>query len=56
MFLKSSKCKYVYIDKADKGRPVLVTGRTPYGKQNRNCLSYSQNLVLSPGGSQRQDG
>jgi hypothetical protein len=36
-------------------RPFLSTGRTPHDKQNRNCLDYSQNLFMSPGGAQRQD-
>jgi hypothetical protein len=27
-------------------RPVLSIGRTPHDKQNRNCLDYSQNLVM----------
>jgi len=37
-------------------RPVLSTGRTPHDKQNRNCLDYNQNLVMSPGGARSQDG
>jgi len=36
-------------------RPVLSTGRTPHVKQNRNCLDYSQNLVMSPGGAKCYD-
>jgi len=36
-------------------RPVLSTGRTPHDKQNRSCLDYNQNLVISPRGAQRQD-
>jgi hypothetical protein len=36
-------------------RPVLSTGKTPHDKQNRNCLEYNQNLVMSPRGAQRQD-
>jgi hypothetical protein len=37
-------------------RPLLSTGRTSHGKQNRNCLDYSQNLVMSPGWVRRQRG
>jgi len=33
-------------------RPLLLTGRTPHDKQNRNCL----NLVMSLRGAQIQDG
>jgi hypothetical protein len=46
----------------DKGRgllhdrALLSTGRTSSDKQNRNCLDYNQNLVMSPGGVRRQDG
>jgi len=36
-------------------RPVLLTGRTPHDKQNRNYLDYSQNMVMSPRGAQCQD-
>jgi hypothetical protein len=37
-------------------RTVLDLGRTPHDKQNRNCLDYSQNLVMSPRGAQCQGG
>jgi len=37
-------------------RPVLSTGRTPHDKQNRSCLDHNQNLVMSPGGANCQDG
>jgi len=36
--------------------PVLSTGKSPHDKQNRSCLDYNQNVVMSPGGAQRQDG
>jgi len=36
-------------------RPVLSTGRKPHDKQKLSCLDYSQNLVMSPTGAQRQD-
>jgi hypothetical protein len=42
-------CELLY-DRSD-----LSTGRTPHDKQSRNCLDYSQNLVMSPGGAQCQD-
>jgi hypothetical protein len=54
------KCTYVYTGNTDKDcdllqdTPVLPSGRTPHDKQNRNCLEYSQNLVMSPTGAQRQ--
>jgi len=43
---------YIYDTNKDKDcdllqdRPVLPSGRTPHDKQNRNCLEYSQNLVM----------
>jgi hypothetical protein len=39
-----------------QARPVPSTGRMPHDKQNRNCLDCNKNLVMSPGGAQRQDG
>jgi hypothetical protein len=36
-------------------RTFLSTGRTPHEKQNRNCLDYNENLVMSPGGVRCQD-
>jgi hypothetical protein len=36
--------------------PVQSTGRTSHDKQNRNCLGYNQNQVMSFGRTPRQDG
>jgi len=36
-------------------RPILLTGRTPHGRNTLNCLGYNQNLVTIPGGARRQD-
>jgi hypothetical protein len=41
---------------ADQFWCPLPTHPKGHDKQNRNCLYYSQNLVTSPTGSQRQDG
>jgi len=52
--IKVYVCMYISLD-TDKDcdllhdRPVLSTGRTPHEKQNRNCLDYDQNPVMSPG-------
>jgi hypothetical protein len=37
-------------------RLVLLRGLTHHDKPNLNCLEYSQNLVISPGGARRKDG
>jgi len=36
--------------------PSSRQGGRPTTKQNRNCLNYSQNLVMGPAGARRQDG
>jgi hypothetical protein len=35
-------------------RPGPSTGRTHHDRKNRNCLDYSQNLVVDSGGAQHQ--
>jgi hypothetical protein len=37
-------------------RSFASTQGRPHDKQNRNCLDYTQNLVMSPRGAQCQDG
>jgi hypothetical protein len=37
-------------------KPVLLTGRIPHDKHNRNCLDYNLNLAMSPGRFRCQDG
>jgi len=36
--------------------PVLSTGRTPHEKQNRNCIDYNENLVMSTGVARHHGG
>jgi hypothetical protein len=54
---KTFKMKmYIYITNTDKDydllqdRPTLPSGKTPHDKLYRNCLEYSQNLVMSSRG------
>jgi len=52
---------YILLDKDQDSellhdRPVLSKGRMPHDKHNHNCLDYSQNVIFSPGGAQRQNG
>jgi hypothetical protein len=48
---------YVYITNTEQDcdllydRPMLSSGKAPYEKQNRNCLDYRKNLVMSPRGA-----
>jgi hypothetical protein len=62
MFIKIPKCTYVYDDKKDKNsdllhdRPVFSTGGRPTTNKTATVFDYNQDLVVSPGGSQRQDG
>jgi hypothetical protein len=57
--LKKKLKIYILLTHKDCGlfhdKPILLTGRTTQGKQNRNRLDYSQNLVMSVGTAQRQD-
>jgi len=48
--LDTDKDRYLLLD-----RLVLRTGWTPHDKQNRDCLDYNQNVVMSTGGARRQD-
>jgi len=48
--LDTDNCQLLY------DRPVLLTGRMPCNKQNCNCLDNNQNLIMSAGGAQNQDG
>jgi len=37
-------------------RIFLATGRMSHDKQNRDCLVYSQGLVMRPRGARAQEG
>jgi hypothetical protein len=58
--MKEGKCTHIANTDKDchllHGRTILSSGRTPHYKQNLKCLDYSQNMVMRPGGAQRQEG
>jgi len=58
MFIKTQNYVYMYILRTQTRTVTcyMTHPSTQHDKQNRNCLDYSQNLVMSPGGTQRQDG